>query len=94
MCPDCQSTETDWAEWSGRGKVYSWIVVHHPAHPALADQVPYVVALVELEARIRVVANVVGCPPDEVRADMPVELFFADVGDGERLPNFRAVTDP
>ena len=88
MCPECQSTETDWLDSSGRGTVYSWIVATHPVDPVLVDQVPYVVALVDLEEGVRVVGNVEGCDPGEVTAGMAVELFFEEVG-GMRLPNFR-----
>ena len=88
MCPDCQSSETDWTESTGRGSVYSWIVAEHPVDPVLVDQVPYVVALIELEEGVRVVGNIEGCRPEEVVAGMAVELFFEDV-EGMRLPNFR-----
>jgi uncharacterized protein len=89
MCPNCQATDTDWVESSGRGNVYSWVVVVHPVHESLIDQVPYVVGLIELEEGVRVVGNVLGCAPEEVRADHPVELIFEDVEDF-RLPNFKA----
>ena len=89
MCPVCQSERTDWVDWKGPGTVYSWTVVHHAAHPALAEQVPYVIALVEVAPNVRVLGNVTGCEPGEVHADMEVELFFEDVGEGEQLPNFR-----
>lgn len=89
MCPSCQGTDTNWTEWAGVGKVYSWVVVHHAPRPALAEQVPYIIALVELLPKIRILANVTDCVPEEMAADLPLELFFEDVGDGERLPNFR-----
>jgi uncharacterized OB-fold protein len=87
-CPDCQSTETAWTESTSRGSVYSWIVATHPVDPVLVDQVPYVVALIELEEGVRVVGNIEGCRPEEVVAGMEVELFFEDV-EGMLLPNFR-----
>ena len=90
MCPACQSTDLNWIESAGRGHVYSWIVADHPVHPDLVDQVPYVVAMIELEHGLRVVGNIAGCAPEEVEADMPVELYFEARGDGESLPNFRA----
>jgi uncharacterized OB-fold protein len=90
MCPQCQSTETDWIEASGEGQVYSWVVVTHPVDPILADQVPYVVGLIELAEGARVVGNVDGCDPDEVVAGMDVRLYFGDPGpDGIPIPNFR-----
>ena len=88
MCPVCQSTETDWIESSGQGTLYSWIVVVHPIDPVLVDQVPYVVALIALEEGVRVVGNLSGCSPDELAAEMPVELVFEESA-AIRLPNFR-----
>ncbi len=92
MCPACQSEQTDWVDWTGPGKVYSWTVVHHAAHPALAEQIPYIIALVEVAPSVRVLGNVIGCAPEDMRADMEVELFFEDAGEGEQLPNFRVPT--
>lgn len=89
MCPFCQATETDWAEASGRGTLYSWVVATHPVHALLVHQVPYVVGLVELEEGVRVVANIDGCPPDRLTGDMAVELYFEDLQEDVRLPNFR-----
>jgi hypothetical protein len=90
MCPVCQSMQTDWVRSSGRGRVYSWIVATHPVDQVLVDQVPYVVAMIELEEGVRVVGNVTGCAPDEVVADLAVRLFFEPAGeDGIRIPNFR-----
>lgn len=90
MCFNCQSTEADWVAASGHGHVYSWVVVTYPVHTVLNDQVPYVVALVELEEGIRVIGNVTGCEVTAIRADMKVQLYFATRHDGLRLPNFRS----
>ena len=94
MCPYCRSEATDWVPAAGRGSVYSWIVASHPVDPVLADQVPYVVAMIDLPEGIRVVGNVLGCEPAEVTAGMAVELMFEDAGEGLRLPNFRASGQP
>jgi uncharacterized OB-fold protein len=88
MCPQCQSQATEWVQWSGTGTVYSWVVVHHAAHPALADQVPYVAALVELEPGIRILGNILGVAPEEMRPDLALTLVFEDAGDGELIPNW------
>jgi uncharacterized OB-fold protein len=90
LCPVCRCERTVWVDASGRGTVYSWVVVTHPVHPVIADQVPYVVAVIELAEGVRVVGNVAGCSPDDVTPDMPVELYFEDVADGFVRPNFRA----
>src|SRR5262245_9028678 len=58
MCPRCQSLDWDHAVASGRGTVYSFVVHHHP--PVYGLEVPFTVALVELEEGTRIVGNLVG----------------------------------
>jgi len=87
-CPRCHATELDWAPVGGRGAVYTFTVVDHPTHVALQDQVPYVVALVELHEGPRVLANVRGCAPEEVRVGMPVQVAFEKVDEVITLPQF------
>ena len=74
---------------SGRGEIYSFIVVHRPQHPAFFADVPYNVAIVELEEGIRLHSNVVGCANEELRVGMPVEVVFDKVSDEVTLPRFR-----
>lgn len=87
MCPHCNSTETEYVRVSGRGKLYTWTVVYHPVHPAFAE-VPYIVAIVELEEGIRLVTNIIGCPPEKLYAEMPVEVVFDVVNEDSALPKF------
>lgn len=92
MCRECGSDRSQWIPASGRGRVYSWIVVRHPIPAEIyASEVPYVVALVELDEGVRMPTNIVDCAPEAVTANMPVEVCFRDVG-GMRLPQFRPVT--
>jgi uncharacterized OB-fold protein len=87
-CPHCHGTDLGWRELSGTGTVYTYTVVRHATHVALADQVPYVVAIVELAEGPRLVTRVTGCPPGEVRAGMPVLVRFRPVADGVKLAYF------
>jgi uncharacterized protein len=88
VCPSCHSTELSWQPASGRGKVFSFTIVHIAAHPALAERVPYVAALIELEEGPRMVANMLEVAPENVRIDMPVKVQFVPVADGIKLPQF------
>jgi uncharacterized protein len=88
-CPHCHGTDLEWVAASGRGTVYSFTVVDHPTHVALRDRVPYVVAMIELEEGPRLVANVRGCAPEEVRVGMPVEVVFEQLSGDIVLPQFR-----
>src|SRR5262245_47044041 len=70
MCPACRSVEWDAVRASGRGRVHSYVVPHHPRLPAFPDR--YVVALVDLDEGTRLVTNLVDVAPEDVRIGMPV----------------------
>jgi hypothetical protein len=76
---------------SGRGKVYTYTVARLPTHPAFAERVPYVIAIVELQEGPRMTTNIVGCDADSVRIDMEVKATFEDVSDEISLVMFRPV---
>lgn len=86
MCPACHSVEREHVVASGRGAVHSHVVHHHPPVPGRTP--PYVVALVELEEGVRIVGNVIGCPPEDVRIGLPVELVFERMDDELTLPQW------
>jgi uncharacterized OB-fold protein len=89
FCAKCDSPNHEWVEASGKGKVFSWIVVRHPVPKDIyADEVPYVVALVTLDEGVRMPANIVDCAPEEVTADMRVTVGFRDVTPEISLPVF------
>jgi uncharacterized OB-fold protein len=89
VCPRCHSVFHEVIESSGRGKVITFVVYHKAFHPAFQDDLPYVVAVLALEEGPRFLSNIVGCEPDRVACDMPVELVWEDI-DGEfSLPKFK-----
>ncbi|MDX6470725.1 MAG: OB-fold domain, acyl-CoA-associated, partial [Gaiellaceae bacterium] len=57
---------------------------------AFEDAVPYVVALVELDAGPRLIANVVDIAPSDVAVGMRVTAAFEPFAEGAALVNFRA----
>ena len=90
MCPNCTSTkQPEWVRASGRGKIMTWTVVHRISHPGFADESPYVAVIVLLEEGARMGANLRGIKPEDIRADMPVEVFFEDLTEEFTLPQFR-----
>ena len=87
-CPACASLSTSWSEASGRGSVYTYTVVHRSMVDGYRQAVPYVIAYVELEEGPRVMTNIVGCPPEEVKVGMAVKVVFDDTGNGNALYRF------
>ena len=92
MCPRCQSCGTEWKAAPEEAEVYSFTVVHHASHPAVAARLPYVVAVVEFPAMpgVRLITNITDIDPREVRVGLRVKLWWDDVGDGMHVPRFRA----
>ncbi len=89
LCPHCGGSGIEHVRASGRGRIYSWIVVTHPVPKEIyAGDVPYAVALVDLEEGVRLPTNIVGCDPGEITADMPVEVVFQE-SEGMTLPLFQ-----
>jgi uncharacterized OB-fold protein len=88
FCPHCLSANNHWRQVSGRGRIFSFVIYDRVYHLAFEADVPYVVALIELEEGPRLLSNVIGTAPDDVRCDMPVEVVFDDVGDAT-IPKFR-----
>ena len=78
-----------WREVAGTGTVYSFTIDRRGSAPAFAAEVPYVIAIVELDAGPRMTSNIIGCSVDEVRVGMRVVAVFEDVNDEITLVKFR-----
>ena len=89
FCPNCLSAEFDWAAVSGRGTVFSYIVFHQAYHPGFKEDLPYNVALVQLEEGPRMYSNIVGTPNDQVHIGDAVEVVFDPVTPEVTIPKFR-----
>ena len=94
VCTGCLSSDLDWRRASGRGHIHSFTTVHRALSPAFEDDLPYVVAVIELEEGSRMVSRIVGCDPGRLVIDLPVEVGFERIGDEIALPVFRPVTNP
>ncbi|HEY1623393.1 MAG TPA: Zn-ribbon domain-containing OB-fold protein [Streptosporangiaceae bacterium] len=86
-CPECGGAEADSFPARGRGTVYSFTIVRR-AGGEFAAAVPYVVAYVELNEGPRILTNIIGCDPEEVRIGQPVTLKFVTAAGGHSLYRF------
>ena len=89
LCPACLSSAVEWVRSAGRGVVYSFTVTHQNQAPGFREELPYVLAIVELTEGPRLLTNLVEGSPDAVRIGMPVEVVFDDVTPEITLPKFR-----
>jgi uncharacterized OB-fold protein/acyl dehydratase len=85
-CAVCGSLEWDTVESSGRGTVYSYVVVHYPQVPSFEYPLP--IGLIELEEGTRVVANLDGMELHDIEIGLPVQATFVDFDEDLSLPVF------
>jgi uncharacterized OB-fold protein len=80
-CDACGGTTFTWERMSGKGTLFSWVVVTHPFLPQFADLVPFVPALVALDEdrAVRIPTRVVDADRDALEFDMPVEVTFRPI---------------
>jgi uncharacterized protein len=89
ICPRCHSLESEWFKLSGRGRVYSYAVYRACFHPAFQNEIPYAVAIIQLDEGPRLESNVTGCKVEDIRMEMPVEVYFEDMNEMISLPKFK-----
>jgi uncharacterized OB-fold protein len=88
MCPDCGDPQAgEYVVASGTGKIYSYVVHHHP--PVPGKKAPFIVALVELAEGVRVLGELRGITPDQVRIGMAVRSALINVDEDLTLPGWR-----
>jgi len=92
ICTAC-GADPEWATASGRGTVHTFTVVRQNFMSPFKDQLPYVVAMVELEEGVRMMTNVTGCAPEEVRIGLAVEAYAVECEEGLAVPFWRPVRD-
>ncbi|MBL1077414.1 bifunctional MaoC family dehydratase/OB-fold nucleic acid binding domain-containing protein [Nocardia sp. 2] len=81
--------QSDYVVASGRGTVFSFVVHHAPKVPG--RQLPYVVALVELEEGVRMLGELRGIDPSEVEVGLSVEAGFEAIDDDNTVPYWKAI---
>ncbi len=91
-CTRCLADDMLPTEVSGRGTLYTFIIAHQAFDAAFLDELPYVVALVELEEQpgLRLLTNILEAPHEDLKIGMPLEVTFEKRGEWS-LPQFRPV---
>ena len=92
LCNLClDDADPEWIRASGRGSVFSFVVVHQAFHPYFAQHLPYAVADIKLAEGPRMISAVLDVVPREICVGMNVEITFVIRGELS-LPMFRPVS--
>ena len=72
ICPRCRNKDLKNVDINGEGKLLTFTVIRSP--PADFESLsPYIMGLVEVDGKIRVIARIVDVEPEELRIGMSLE---------------------
>lgn len=89
LCTECLDESLEWVEAGGRGTLFTYAIMYQRYHPAFYDEIPYNIAVVELDEGPRLNTNIVGIANDDLRVGLPVVVTFEAMSDGVSVPKFR-----
>jgi uncharacterized OB-fold protein len=89
ICGNCTSDRLELIRSAGRGRVNTFTICRRPVSEAYASDVPYVIALVQLDEGPTMMCNIVECDPESVDTDMRVEVTFEKWSEEITIPQFR-----
>ena len=82
LCPKCRRESIGKMEklkLSGKGKVISYSIIHDGL-PEFHMQVPYTMAIIELEEGPKITGQIVDTDPDNIKIGTEVEAVFRKLG--------------
>jgi uncharacterized OB-fold protein len=91
-CTECLSEDHEWREASGKATLYAFAINEYGVPFPFMPDLPYVVALVDLQEGPRMISNIVECDHKQLENGMALEVVFHDVSEDISLPKWRPVT--
>ncbi len=90
LCTAC-GADPEWLECSGRGTVHTFTVVRQFGMKPFRDELPYVIAMIDLEEGPRMMGSITDVDPDTVAIGQPVEVHFVNAAEDIGIPYWRPV---
>ncbi len=90
VCPHCFSLESNFKEVPQGGAIHAWTVCHHPFNFFFKAAAPYIVALIDMDAGVRVNAQLKGIAEADLAIGKRVKMGFEPVTKEVTLPFFVA----
>jgi uncharacterized OB-fold protein len=97
VCVHCYSSNLDWQESCGLGEVYTFSLVYASPHPAVQKHIestglPAIFSIIELREGLRIISEVIGCSPEEIKLGSQVKLVCEEAQGTEfKLPKFSLI---
>lgn len=88
-CPTCLTQQLDWKEISGEGTLHTFTITSQPTAPHFADEVPQMLAMVDLDVGVRMTSTLTNVEPENIKVGMRVKPFFDTLSDDVTLLRFQ-----
>lgn len=88
-CPSCLTPEIDWQPISGEGTLHTFTITSQPTAPHFADEVPQMLAMVDLDAGIRMTSTLANVSRENIKVGMRLQPFFDHVNEVVTLLRFQ-----
>ncbi len=89
-CPACLSAQLSWQPVDPFGKVHTFTVARRPTAAPFADDVPQIIAVVELDIGVKLTTTLIDIEPGDVRIGLRVRGVYDHRPDGTTLLRFAA----
>jgi uncharacterized OB-fold protein len=94
VCPQCFDRSAEWRAVDGSGSIFSFAIYHRAFDKRFAGDVPYNVALVELDAGPILLSSITACANDDLEVGLRVVPTYVEATDEVTLPYFRPREEP
>ncbi|MCY4130253.1 MAG: Zn-ribbon domain-containing OB-fold protein [Gammaproteobacteria bacterium] len=88
-CPSCLSTKLTWHQVSGEGTLYTFTVTRQATAPHFVDEVPQLIAMIDLNEGVRLTSTLVARESDDLKVGAKVVPVFDHVNDEVTLLRYR-----
>lgn len=88
-CTACSSDRAEWRPARGTARLAAFAINSYSVPAPFVEDLPYVLAIVELPEGPRMISNLVECPHDRIRNGMELEVVFHRMDDEIVLPKWR-----
>lgn len=87
LCDNCYSTDFEWLEVSGKGKLLTYTVIHI-APTAFQNLAPYGIGIIELEGGLKIPGMIQDIPQDQLQIGMTLTVDFTTCSTPQNWPQW------
>lgn len=93
VSPVTRTTEWEWVELSGKGSVFSFVAMHKKYFKGFANELPYLIGMVQLDEGPMLITNLTGVSCGEVKCGDRVEVEYVQATEEITIPKFRVIRE-